>query len=397
MTTTLAPDLRLTARTFAGHLTDLGEQFVGRDEAITVLALATLCREHVLLLGPPGTAKTALLERYSSLLQARYFSYLLSKFTEPAELFGVMDVHSFQEDAVYRVNTDGMLPTAEFAFLDEVFHGSSAILNSLLTLINERTFHNGSRIEPVPLISLLGAANEMPADDPVLLAFCDRFLFRCELDYVPDESIDDVLQLGWAAEQRLIRDGTLTRQQQGDGVFPVRDLKALQAAVADINLAGVRGALSKILVSFREAAVPFSDRRAVKAQKAIAASALLAGRGQAEVEDLSVLTYLWTSPYDAASIRDVVESHGVPLARRSRTARDLDEIRYSHRELANRIPLLDSREECRELLGQLGRLVAEVRSTHPQAVEALREIQRSQTEVIMIMRDRYSEDGGFDV
>jgi MoxR-like ATPase len=393
VTAHLEPRLRRTALTYAARLTDIKEEYVGRDEVVDVLGLAALCREHALLIGPPGTAKTALLDRFSTMLHARGFSYLLTKFTEPAELFGAIDVNSFQRDSVYRVNTTGMLPTAEIAFLDEIFHGSSAILNSLLTLINERIFHNGARAEPVDLVTLLGAANEMP-DDPLLLAFCDRFLFRCRLDYVPDDAVADVLSVGWNAEQRLITGAAPRADASG---FALDDLKVLQVAVAGIELSGVRDDLSKILLDFREEAIVFSDRRAVKAQKAVAAAALLAGRARAEIDDLAVLTNLWTSPYDEAAIRRVVETHGVTLARPDRTVRDLGEIEYELRQLTGQLDAVVSKEECREILRRLGRLLSEVRTAHPQAVETLRAIARAQADAITALRERFSEEGRFDV
>lgn len=394
MTAHLDPNLRRTALTFAARLTDLKEEYVARDEVVDVLALAVLCREHALLIGPPGTAKTALLERFSDMLHARRFSYLLTRFTEPAELFGAIDVQSFQRDSVYRVNTEGMLPHAQIAFLDEIFHGSSAILNALLTLINERTFHNGARAEQADLITLFGATNEMP-DDPLLLAFCDRFLFRCRLDYVPDDSVFDVLSLGWDAERRLIREGQAA-PADASGFF-LQDLELLQQAVADVDLSRVRDDLSKILLTFREEAVAFSDRRAVKAQKAIAAAALLAGRSTAQIEDLAVLANLWTSPYDEASIRRVVESHGVPLAQSSQTVRDLSEIEYALRELDGHADVASSKEECREVLRRLGRLLSEVRAEHPEAAELLADIARAQKNAITVLRERFSEEGHFDV
>jgi MoxR-like ATPase len=390
----LDPTLRQTALTFAARLTDLKEEYVDRDEVVDVLALAVLCREHALLVGPPGTAKTALLEQFSAMLHARRFSYLLTRFTEPAELFGAIDVRSFQRDSVYRVNTAGMLPTAQIAFLDEIFHGSSAILNALLTLVNERTFHNGADAEPVDLITLFGATNEMP-DDPLLLAFCDRFLFRCRLDYVPDDAVADVLSIGWEAERRLIQ-GNVPVRADASG-FALADLERLQTAVGDVDLSGVRDDLAKILLTLREEAIAFSDRRAVKAQKAVAAVALLAGRRRAEIEDLAILANLWTAPYDEASIRRVIESHGVPLAQSNRTVRDLSEIEYALRELDGQHQAVSSKEECREVLRRLGRLLSEVRAAHPEAAETLGAIARAQAKAVTTLRERFSEEGHFDV
>jgi len=395
--------VRQMALTFASRLRKLKDDYVEREIAIDVVALATLCREHVLLIGPPGTAKTTVLERFSHILRARYFSYLLTKFTEPAELFGAIDVPSFQEKSVLRVNTRGMLPRAEIAFLDEVFNGSSAILNTLLALINERTFRNGSRLERARLITLLGAANDVP-DDPMLAAFCDRFLFRCEVDYVTEEAIDDVLDLGWTHEHRWLRepdpptDDELDSPPQetpdsglGTAEFSLGDLRALQQAVFTVELAPVRHLLVTTLRTLRDEKIAFSDRRAVKAQKAIAASALLDGRGSAEPRDLSVLTHLWSARHDEVIIRRVLEANEVPLVAQQPHIPDINDIRYQLRSIEDRIAGVESREELREIARRLGRWLADVRAFYPDRSDVLESIGRLQRLAIEELRRLFGE------
>src|SRR3954466_8504746 len=114
----------------------LESRFLGKDEIIRLLLIAVVAGEHCVLIGPPGTAKSALIRSLSELMQARYFEYLLTRFTEPNEIFGPVDIAAFRE-GVYRRNTAGMIPEAEIVFLDEVFKSNSAILNALLTLLNE--------------------------------------------------------------------------------------------------------------------------------------------------------------------------------------------------------------------------------------------------------------------
>jgi MoxR-like ATPase len=109
----------------------LESKFLGKDEVIRLLLIATVAGEHAVLIGPPGTAKSALIRYFARLLQANYFEYLLTRFTEPNEIFGPVDIAAFREGR-YQRRVEGMLPVAEIVFLDEVFKSNSAILNSPL-------------------------------------------------------------------------------------------------------------------------------------------------------------------------------------------------------------------------------------------------------------------------
>jgi MoxR-like ATPase len=394
MTQTMIEHRRVVlARTFARRLDQLKADFVGRDETIDLIGIAMLCEEHVLLIGPPGTAKTALLRRFGDLLDSRPFTYLLSRFTEPAELFGPLDVRRFQQEGEYRVNTAGMLPEAHLAFLDEVFQGSSAILNTLLTLISDRRFHNGATVEACNLITLLGATNEVP-DDPVLAAFADRFLLRCRLDYVADDELENLLRIGWAGERERIE-----RPRSGVGevprsraVFSLPDIAVLQQTLAAIDLAPVLSTYASIVRDLREQGALFSDRRAVKAQKVIAAAALLAGRFEAEPADLAALAHTWADGRDEPAFHRVISGYGIPVATLGHRVRDPAEIRIDLRELQALRDRLAARDEYHHLLHELRRLGTEIRNGHPAEGALLVEIQQEVRLVITRFRERYQED-----
>src|ERR1700710_142184 len=188
----------------------LESRFLGKDEVIRLLLIAVVAGEHAVLVGPPGTAKSALIRMYARLLQARYFEYLLTRFTEPNEIFGPVDIAAFREGR-YERRVEGMLPQAEIVFLDEVFKSNSAILNALLTLLNERKYTSGGQVIKCPLISVFAASNEVPADE-TLTAIFDRFLIRVHSDNLDAYHFNELLQRGIQHE---------IRQMTGESLKPV--------------------------------------------------------------------------------------------------------------------------------------------------------------------------------
>lgn len=162
------------------------DYFKEREAEINGSLLAVLSGENLLFLGPPGTAKTQLARSICQTIEGgNFFNYLLTSFSTPEEIFGPLSLKALEEDE-FRRNIDGCLPTAHIALLDEIFKASSAILNSLLTILNERKYHNGKEIVDVPLLSVFGASNELPEEDESLEALYDRFLFRYRLAYIQD-------------------------------------------------------------------------------------------------------------------------------------------------------------------------------------------------------------------
>jgi MoxR-like ATPase len=373
-------DIQTAIRQLAALRRELAEVFTEREEAVEVLALSAVCQEHTLLLGPPGTGKTELVTRFTQALDAPLFTYLLTRFTEPSEIFGPLDLEAFQSGR-YHIRTEGMLPDAAVAFLDEVFQGSSAILNSLLTLVHERVFHNGAARQPVPLITLVGASNELPTDS-TLRAFSDRFVLRAELAPVPDARLDELLDRGWLIElERMESERRAGHRAWGTRALPTlaeAAIRRLHERVAEVAVDAIRPLYGQILRELRAEGVTLSDRRMVKGLKLIAGAALMDNRTQAQVSDLWPLRHVWATPEDAAVLRRTVDQHmeqhraGTPLASRRRP---VAELRADLALLDGRAPSLRSPGALGAHLMSLGRLRREALLDHPDETPLQREIE----------------------
>jgi MoxR-like ATPase len=279
----------------------LQQTFLGKDEVIRLLLIATLAGEHAVLIGPPGTAKSALLRTFAKLLDARYFEYLLTRFTEPNEIFGPVDLNAFREGR-YERRTEGMLPDAEIVFLDEVFKSNSAILNALLTLLNERRFTSGGKVMRSPLLSAFGASNEVPADENLGAVF-DRFLLRIRSDNLDAYHFQDLLDRGLAHEVAGLA---------GADVRPLvhaSEIAGLHRTFGERTKfdQGFFAAYKGLIFQIRAEGVTVSDRRVVKLLKLFAASAFLDGRTTPDASDFFVLKHIWNSE-DQASILDALVS-----------------------------------------------------------------------------------------
>lgn len=267
---------------------------IGREQVAELMILAAVAQEHLLIIGPPGTAKSAVIRRVAAAFGGRYFEYMLGRFTEPNEIFGPIDLRKLKEGSV-QIDTTGMLPDAEIAFLDEVFLGSTAILNTLLGVLNERVFRKGHTVKQCPLRICVAAANGLPEDE-ALAAFADRFLLHTFVQPTPDHLLQDLLEGGWSSELHAI--------DHGDGMDSIA---LLAGAVKQVDMSAVRPQLVDAIRLLRQHGLNLSDRRLVKSQKLIAAATVLSGREVASEADLWPLLYVLPTQAMQLAARDVLQ------------------------------------------------------------------------------------------
>ena len=303
---------------------------VEREALVEMVALSAVAEEHVLVIGPPGTAKSEAVRRIARATGGQYFEYLLGRFTEPSEIFGPVDLHKLK-DGLVETDTLGMLPEADIAFLDEIFQGSTAILNTLLGILNERVFRRGHTNVRCPLRVCVGASNSLP-EDAALAAFADRFLVRCFVDPIPDPMLEQLLESGWSLNQ-----------SPGLPHASLNDIEVLTVGARKADMSGVRQRIAQALRTLRGAGISLTDRRAVRAQKLIAAAALMAGRDKPTEADLWPLIFVLPTREQQSlgrdSLRDLLsatenptlpvaaeEASLGPLARATRVAQAAREI-----------------------------------------------------------------------
>lgn len=277
-----AVELALSQKLQDTILSPMKQTFVGKDEIIDLLGICLVARENLFLLGPPGTAKSALVQDLSRRIEGNIFDYLLTRFTEPNEIFGPFDIRKLREGELI-TNTEGMLPEATFVFLDELLNANSAILNSLLLVLNERVFRRGRETRALPTLMVVGASNHLP-EDSALGALFDRFLVRVRCDNVEPDQLSQVLTAGWKMD--VERETTLE-------TMSIDEIRSLQNNLSQADFSQVQDDYVALIQRMRKAGIDVSDRRAVKLQRLLAASAILSGRGVVNRTDFWILRSIW--------------------------------------------------------------------------------------------------------
>jgi MoxR-like ATPase len=347
--------------------TELAQMFLERAALIDGALTALLSGQHVLIIGPPGTAKSMLADELCRRLEgSTYFQWLLTKFTTPEELFGAVSLRALEQDEYRRVTTF-KLPQAHIAFLDEVFKSNSSILNAILTLMNERRFHNGREIEAVPLITLFGASNELPDDDE-LQALYDRFLLRFVVGYIEEDfRFLKMLQ---------------ARPPEKHTNLPIDALRIAQAEAAALHVPdGIYRALGDLRRELGKSGLVSSDRRYRQAVGVLQAHAYLEGRRAVAEEDLFFLEHvLWQAPTDHPEVRAAIHrllrgyvDEAKALLFQTRELRDYAHRQWESNELRSRA-VVEAHTKIRTILARVDNILSDARGAgRPlEPVEAVR-------------------------
>lgn len=283
----------------------LSEGLYERREIIAVSLLGALAGQNTFLYGPPGTAKSLISRRISCAFEdAVYFEHLMNRFSAPEEVFGPVSLKSLKEDQ-YKRKTEGYLPKATFAFLDEIWKSSPAILNTLLTIINERTFKNGGQVSQVPLKALISASNEIPQPNQGLEAIYDRFSIRMPVEPMRERANFEALLQGTPTKPQIKIDSEL--------VIKTAEWEKWQTEMEKVTLSEESLTIIKLIreelaANYKKLQIYVSDRRWQRAALLMKAAAFFCGRKTTNHSDALLLRHcIWTTPENRKKAAKIVE------------------------------------------------------------------------------------------
>ncbi|MFQ1023622.1 AAA family ATPase [Avibacterium paragallinarum] len=360
-------------------LRQLNQGMHEREHILAVSLLAAIAGHNTFLYGPPGTAKSLISRRLACAFESKnYFECLMNRFTTPEEIFGPISLKALKEDNYVR-QIEGYLPTADFAFLDEIWKSSPAILNNLLTIINEHLFKNGSDRIDVPLKSLIAASNEIPEENQGLEALYDRFIVRMLVPPIQNNATFNQLLNSKPSAEKLHIDQDLMisnqemqqwRQQIQEVQLSEETLEAIQQIRQRLNQAEQekKKKASKTKKDTAETAtteenaeeekeetpsIYVSDRRWQRAAMLLKASAFCNDRTETNFTDLFLLKYcLWTTPENREYIAEVVDSvitkpFGMDYIQHfnlNQLEEDISELYYDQIDTSHTVTLDDGKE-----------------------------------------------------
>ncbi|WP_318453655.1 ATPase RavA domain-containing protein [Photobacterium leiognathi] len=311
-TTATTPNKAILSERIQKLIKGLSNGVYEREEVIKLCLLAALAGESVFLLGPPGIAKSLIAKR---LIQAfddsKFFDYLMTRFSTPEEVFGPLSIQELKDNGKYVRLTDGYLPTAQVVFLDEIWKAGPAILNTLLTVVNERTFKNGQDVLPVPMRLLITASNELPDEDSGLDALYDRMLVRVFVNRIQEKQNFKAMLMGEGPTLREIDPSlTIKDEEYINWQQHIDDVQLSEAIFEQIYQLKfmVENKVNQGDVIDSDNELYISDRRWKKSVRLLKASAFFNGRDEINPLDLLLLQdCLWHSPESRNVICNIVD------------------------------------------------------------------------------------------
>ena len=287
-------------------ISSLSDDLQEREDVISIALLGSLIEESIFLYGPPGTGKSLIARRISNTFHnQKYFEYLMQKFSTPDEIFGQVSISELKKDNYKRL-TEGFLPTATFAFLDEIWKSSPAILNTLLTILNERTFKNGNTIENCPLKIIISASNEVPPKNQGLEALYDRFLLRIPVFPIKNKKNFEMLLSSDKVKSKanIQNEYKISPNEVEKWKNEINDIKLSKETLNIIHI------LRTLLFEKAEALdIYVSDRRWKKIAFLLKASAFFCERQETNLSDLLLLKYcLWSTNENREEIDTLIEN-----------------------------------------------------------------------------------------
>ena len=289
-------------------ITVLSDGLYEREEIVAVSLLSVLSGQSIFLYGLPGTAKSLIARRLSTVYKdSTHFEYLMQRFSTPEDVFGPVSIQELKQDNYIR-KTEGYLPTADFAFLDEIWKSSPAILNTLLTIINERIYRNAGKDEKVPLKALIAASNETPPPNQGLEALYDRFVMRIIVNPMEErENFEKLLDGDAVSADIKIPNGLQFSHDEYEQLSGKTVKVAISKEVfAIIN--SIRVSLEEFNEDNPEIEVYVSDRRWQKIAFILKTSAFLCDRTEVIPVDALILRHcLWTLEQNREPIEEIIE------------------------------------------------------------------------------------------
>lgn len=327
----------------------LNTVFLEREEVIDGLLASVITKQNAFLFGVPGTGKSELVRAVSNgFTGCKFFGYLLSPTTDPSELFGPVAVSKLLKDEYHR-DVEGYLPASNIAFLDELFRGSSAVLNSLLTILNERVFNNGKEVLQTPIHSIVAATNSFPQEES-LQAFCDRFLFRPTVSLLKNP-----------VSKRKLDQWTLNIQPrpEPESALTHESLIELQAAVEKVEASDdFLDSFTQVIDLLSARGIAISDRRRVQILKFMRGWALVQGDDRIYPEHLygSFVHMVYQTPDDIGVVDEVLRQ-AIPTAEKL-----FGDIKRAMSGLMTKYHSLHSQES--KSISDLSKFVSELKRLH---------------------------------